>query len=93
MHAREGDDANNEGWDHPLAPALQRANFARVNLETPGEMDFNARVALLGALKRVGADIATFANNPRLDQHVALGTHLDRPDETTIEAVLARLRE
>ncbi|MDP2270172.1 MAG: CapA family protein [Archangium sp.] len=81
MHAREGDDANNEGWDHvlgPLAPALQRADFAVVNLETPivvlkkperGEMVFNARPALLGALKRVGVDIATFANNHCLDQH------------------------
>lgn len=81
MHARAGDDANNEGWDHvlgPLAPALQRADFAIVNLETPivvlarperGDMVFNARPSLLGALKRAGVDVATFANNHCLDQH------------------------
>lgn len=81
LRARGGDDGNNEGWDHvvgPLAPALQRADFAIVNLETPvvvlkkpetGEMIFNARPALLGALKRVGVDVATFANNHCLDQH------------------------
>jgi poly-gamma-glutamate capsule biosynthesis protein CapA/YwtB (metallophosphatase superfamily) len=79
--ARRGDDPNNEGWDHvlgPLAPVLQRADFAVVNLETPivtvkqperGEMVFNARPALLGALRRVGVDVATFANNHCLDQH------------------------
>ena len=81
MHAKKGDDENNEGWDHvlgPLAPVLQRADFAIVNLETPiglfkkpetGEMVFNAKPALLGALKRVGVDVATFANNHCLDQH------------------------
>ena len=81
MHARTGEDSNNDGWDHvlgPLAPVFQRADFAEVNLETPiglfkrpetGEMIFNARPALLGALKRVGVDIATFANNHCLDQH------------------------
>lgn len=81
LRAREGDVANNEGWDHvlgPLAPVLQRADVAVVNLETPivvlkkpetGEMVFNARPALLGALKRVGVDVATFANNHCLDQH------------------------
>jgi poly-gamma-glutamate synthesis protein (capsule biosynthesis protein) len=81
QRARAGDDPNNEGWDHvlgPLAPVLQRADFAVVNLETPvvvlkkpetGEMVFNARPALLGALKRVGVDVATFANNHCLDQH------------------------
>lgn len=79
--ARAGEDPNNEGWDHvlgPLAPVLQRADVAVVNLETPivtvkqpetGEMVFNARPALLGALKRVGVDVATFANNHCLDQH------------------------
>lgn len=81
MHARQGEDANNEGWDHvlgPLAPVLQRADFAVVNLETPivvvkkpekGDMTFNAGPALLGGLKRAGVDIATFANNHCLDQH------------------------
>jgi poly-gamma-glutamate synthesis protein (capsule biosynthesis protein) len=81
MHARVGEDANNEGWDHvlgPIAPVLQRADFAIVNLETPiglfkkpetGEMVFNAKPSLLGALKRVGVDVATFANNHCLDQH------------------------
>ena len=81
QRARGGEDQNNEGWDHvlgPLAPVLQRADFAVVNLETPvglfkkpetGEMVFNARPALLGALKRVGVDVATFANNHCLDQH------------------------
>lgn len=81
LRARGGEDGNNEGWDHivgPLAPVLQRADFAIVNLETPvvvlkkpetGDMIFNARPALLGALKRVGVDVATFANNHCLDQH------------------------
>lgn len=81
MHARTGDEANNDGWDHvlgPIGPVLQRADFAIVNLETPvghfkkpetGEMVFNAKPALLGALKRVGVDVATFANNHCLDQH------------------------
>ncbi len=81
MHARAGDEENNEGWDHvlgPLAPVLMRADFAIVNLESPiglfkkpekGEMVFNAKPALLGALKRAGVDVATFANNHCLDQH------------------------
>jgi len=81
MHARTGEDANNDGWDHvlgALGPVLQRADIAVVNLETPiglfkrpetGEMVFNARPPLLGALKRVGVDVATFANNHCLDQH------------------------
>jgi poly-gamma-glutamate synthesis protein (capsule biosynthesis protein) len=81
MHRKDGDDANNEGWDHvfgPLAPALTRADFAVVNLETPivvvkkpekGEMTFNAQPPLLAGLKRAGVDIATFANNHCLDQH------------------------
>lgn len=81
MRARAGEAPNNDGWDHvlgPLAPALQRADFAVVNLETPivtlkkpetGEMIFNAPPALLGALKRAGVDVATFANNHCLDQH------------------------
>lgn len=79
--ARAGEGANNEGWDHvlgPLAPALQRADVAVVNLETPivtikkpetGEMIFNAQPPLLAALKRAGVDVATFANNHCLDQH------------------------
>jgi poly-gamma-glutamate synthesis protein (capsule biosynthesis protein) len=79
--ARSGEDPNNEGWDHvlgPLSPALQRADFAVVNLETPivvlkkpetGDMVFNGPPALLGALKRAGVDVATFANNHCLDQH------------------------
>ncbi len=79
--ARTGEDGNNGGWDHvlgPLAPVLQRADFAVVNLETPivvlkkyesGEMVFNAQPPLLAALKRVGVDVATFANNHCLDQH------------------------
>ncbi len=81
MHARIGEDSNNDGWDHvlgPLAPVLSRADFAVVNLETPvgtfkrpetGVMIFNAKPALLGSLKRVGVDVATFANNHCLDQH------------------------
>lgn len=78
---RAGEDGNNAGWDHvlgPLGPVLQRADFAVVNLETPivtikkpetGEMVFNAQPPLLAALKRVGVDVATFANNHCLDQH------------------------
>lgn len=81
LRARTGELDNNAGWDHvlgPLGPALQRADVAVVNLETPvvtvkkpetGEMIFNAQPPLLSALKRVGVDVATFANNHCLDQH------------------------
>lgn len=77
---RAAGEGNNDGWDHilgPLAPALQLADFAVVNLETPvvqgtkpftGDMVFHAPPSLLAALKRVGVDIATFANNHCLDQ-------------------------
>ena len=79
--ARLAEGGNNGGWDHvlgPLSPVLQRADFAIVNLETPivvlkkpevGDMVFNAQPPLLAALKRVGVDVATFANNHCLDQH------------------------
>jgi len=80
LRASAGGDGNNQGWDHvlgPLAPALQAADFAVVNLETPviegakpltGDMVFHAPPPLLHALKRVGVDVATFANNHCLDQ-------------------------
>jgi poly-gamma-glutamate capsule biosynthesis protein CapA/YwtB (metallophosphatase superfamily) len=81
VRTRGGEDGNNAGWDHvlgPLGPVLQRNDFAIVNLETPivtikkpetGVMVFNAQPPLLSALKRVGVDVATFANNHCLDQH------------------------
>lgn len=80
-HAKSGEDGNNDGWDHvlgPLAPAFNHADFAVVNLETPivtlkkpesGEMVFSGPPALLHSLKKVGVDVATFANNHCLDQH------------------------
>lgn len=82
LHAvTAGPGENNAGWDHvvgPLAPALQRADLAVVNLETPivtvkkpeeGDLLFSAPPALLAALARAGVDVATFANNHCLDQH------------------------
>lgn len=79
--AVKGEDGNNEGWDHvlgPLSPAFTRADFAIVNLETPivtlkkperGDLVFSGPPALLRSLKKVGVDVATFANNHCLDQH------------------------
>lgn len=79
--ATTGEDGNNEGWDHvlgPLSPAFNRSDFAIVNLETPivvlkkpesGEMVFSGPPALLHSLKKVGVDVASFANNHCLDQH------------------------
>lgn len=80
-HARTGEGENNGGWDHvlgPLRPAFEAADVAVVNLETPivtvkrperGNMVFHAGPGLLGALKRAGVDVTTFANNHCLDQH------------------------
>jgi poly-gamma-glutamate capsule biosynthesis protein CapA/YwtB (metallophosphatase superfamily) len=81
QRARTDGEGNNAGWDHvlgALAPAFAQADVAVVNLETPiissskpegGPKIFSAPPSLLGALKRTGVDVATFANNHCLDQH------------------------
>lgn len=81
--AREADGgvSGHDGWASMLdglAPALERSDFAIVNLEAPivtlarpetGGWLFSGPPALLGALKAAGVDVATFANNHCLDQH------------------------
>jgi poly-gamma-glutamate capsule biosynthesis protein CapA/YwtB (metallophosphatase superfamily) len=74
-------DAGVTGWEQllgPLTPIFASADVAMVNLETPvvavrkperGDMVFHAGPDLPVALKRVGVDVATFANNHALDQH------------------------
>ncbi len=81
LRTAKPDPAGAQGWDSfflPLAGAIQRADLAVINLETPitnnpkavtAEMLFNAMPALLKGLKAAGISVATFANNHCLDQH------------------------
>jgi len=71
---------NNGGFDwilEDVAPILQQADIAFVNLESPTDPDFhrpirgevfNAPVDFLGALSTAGFDVLSFANNHSYDQ-------------------------
>ena len=75
-----GKTENNGGFDWILAdiaPVFQQADIGFVNLETPTDPDmhtkihgeiFNAPLVFLDALKHVGINVVSFANNHSFDQ-------------------------
>ncbi len=79
-HRRVKASAATHGWSDVfagVAPALQAADLAFVNLESPVAPDhdqgvrgevFNAPAALLDGLTEAGVDVVSFANNHAFDQ-------------------------
>ncbi len=105
-HAQTGEQENFAGWTQVLGPlqsVFRRSDLAIVNLESPvvelkkpetGPMVFHAPPILPQALKALGVDIATFANNHCLDQHpVGIASTRNFLREAQLQSVGADLDE